>query len=52
MINKSINDRISITLNKNILKELDKFCLEECRNRSKEIEYIIRYYLANKKEKE
>ena len=52
MINKYRNERISITLSKNILKKLDKFCSEECRNRSKEIEYIIKYYLANKKEKE
>lgn len=48
MINKLINERISITLSRNILKELDKLCSEECRNRSKEIESIIRYYLANK----
>lgn len=51
MINKVRNDRISVTLNKNILKELDRFCSEECRNRSKEIEYIIKYYLAHEKEK-
>ena len=52
MINKSINERISITMNKDILKKLDNLCLEECRNKSKEIEFIIKYYLANKKEKE
>ena len=52
MINKVINDRISVTISKDLLKELDKFCSEECRNRSKEIEFIIKYYLANKKEKD
>lgn len=52
MIDKSINERISITLSKDTLKELDNLCSEECRNRSKEIEFIIKYYLANKKEKE
>lgn len=52
MIDKSINERISITMSKDTLKELDNLCSEECRNRSKEIEFIIKYYLANKKEKE
>ena len=52
MINKVLNDRISITLNKDTLKELDNLCSEECRNRSKEVQYIIKYYIANKKEKE
>ena len=52
MIDRSRNERISITLNKDILKELDKLCLEECRNKSKEVQYIIKYYLAHKKEKE
>lgn len=51
MIDKSINERISITMSKDTLKELDNLCSEECRNRSKEIEFIIKYYLANKKEK-
>ena len=52
MINKYRNERISVTLNKTILRELDKFCLEECRNRSKEIEFIIKYYIAHEKEKD
>ena len=51
MINKYRNERISITISRDTLKELDKLCLEECRNKSKEVEFLIKYYIA-KKEKE
>ena len=45
MINKEENERISVTLSKELLKELDRLCKEECRNRSKMIEYILIQYL-------
>lgn len=49
MINKDINERISITLNKETLAKLDELAKNECRNRSKQIEYLILNYLKNKK---
>ena len=45
MINKEENERISVTLSKELLKELDRLCKEEYRNRSKMIEYILIQYL-------
>ena len=45
MINKEENERISVTLSKELLKELDRLCKEECRNRSKMLEYILIQYL-------
>lgn len=45
MINKEENERISVTLSKELLKELDRICKAECRNRSKMIEYILIQYL-------
>lgn len=45
MINKEENERISVTLRKDLLKELDRLCKEECRNRSKMLEYILIQYL-------
>ena len=45
MINKEENERISVTLSKELLKDLDRLCKEEYRNRSKMIEYILIQYL-------
>lgn len=44
MVNSDINKRVSITLNKDILKKLDKIAEETSRNRSKMMEYLIKNY--------
>lgn len=44
MIDNTKNTRVSITLNKDILKKLDKIAEETSRNRSKMMEYLIKNY--------
>lgn len=44
MIDSTKNTRVSITLNKDILKKLDKIAEETSRNRSKMLEYLIKNY--------
>lgn len=48
VIDKELNERISITLNKELLEKLDIVCKEECRTRSKMIEYVLIQYLSKK----
>lgn len=41
--------RVSISFSNEILKKLDEMAKKDSRNRSKQIEYIIKYYLENEK---
>lgn len=41
--------RVSISFSNEILKKLDEMAKKDSRNRSKQIEYIIKYYLENSK---
>lgn len=44
MIDSSVNARISVTLDKEVLEKLDRIAKESSRNRSKMIEYLIKNY--------
>lgn len=48
MINKDTNERISITLSKDVLIKLDKMCDDECRSRSNMVQYLITKYFKDK----
>lgn len=44
MINKVLNTRLSITLDKEILKKLERIAKDGCRNKSKMIEWLVKNY--------
>ena len=41
--------RVSISLSNEILKKLDELAKKQSRNRSKQVEFLLKYYLENEK---
>ena len=42
--------RVSISFSNEILKKLDELAKKQSRNRSKQVEFLLKYYLENEKE--
>ena len=42
--------RVSISFSKEILEKLDEIAKKQSRNRSKQVEFLLKYYLENNKE--
>ena len=50
-INKEKNTRNSFTLSKEAYKKLEWLCERNCRNKSKQLEYMINYFYNMEQEK-
>lgn len=46
---KSLDKKISVMIDRDLLKEVDKKAKESLRSRSKFIEFVLREYLKNEK---
>lgn len=42
--------RVSISFSEDILRKLDEIAKKQSRNRSKQVEFLLKYYLENNKE--